>query len=519
MSNESKTIWNKTPNTLLFDIPKINVDAFSFFNQMEDDTNAQVNANNTKSNNDDIHDIQEKMQNLKKKKKKNEILKNVYNTPPISENFQQPSSFDTTQNTTESFSIEETKNSIFKNMDNFNENAFYYTTFLYYIVDYGLTEFICKPYINTIDKLNNKLKFAKTDTNNNIENDVNILKQTVYALLSFFISIFVMYNWYYLIIFRHEISLKDPTKKVQLTEFDLTINVENPFIKSMVDFLFLYCLEPVRLMNNFLLNFEKLPLYFNMIPFHNLKRLIILWVSYCFVYFCNIFNIFKLLFSTADISSFFAIILFFVNATIGMLYFTQAYKMINETVTFTKENPGPIEILNFISKKFESLFVPFFVKAAIYIIYLFIKFIIAMFSIKIATIILFLYLWCNSLFGISIINTEDGITWKDEFMGFIGLTQSKVDKECEKEIELLSDPCFEEWWESIFKLGMLTLNNGTYNILLFILLLILIPNLYSIECIPVQIITQFLILILAIIVLFLIFFKFIKNYKNIFVKI
>ena len=499
--NKNKTIWNKKLHSDLFvNIPEINID------------NAFIN-NITKNQTDD--NIDEKMQDLKNKKK---ILKNVYKTPPSS-NFEQIKQIIKEPYTEEPFSIEDTKNNIFKKMDLFNQDMYYYSTLPYTSLDYFLSNYICKPYFDNINKINDKLKIVKSNeqSNENKENEIKILKIVIYSILSFVISIFVMYNWYHLTVFRHELS-KDIIKKTQLKEFDFTIKVENKILKEILDFFFLYSLEPVRFINDFLLNVDKFPMYFNQIPSHNIKRWLILSFAFLFVYYCNIFTIFEAIFSSNTITniSFLAIILLFVNAPIFILFFTQIYKLFNETIELT-QSPNPQEYITLIIDQLRSLFIPFFVKVAKNIIISFIKFIIAVFSVKIATIILILYLWLNSIFGIGIYNTEDkDFSWSNEFKSFICIGVSEVDIACNNEIKQISNPCYEEWWEKLLKLIVLTLNENTYFIKLFFILMSIISTLLLIQNEPVQYISILLIITFICLVLFNVLFKFCNIVKTTF---
>lgn len=551
---EHKTTWNTSSNTSMFmDIPTIRINNNTNIDVLFDNiVNKPTNQPENMENQDETWSMRKKMQQLKNKKK--HLLNNVYQTPansdtlkiPISESsptwkdgrstngsrlkmfqneMEEEHNAEPFSNNTESFSITETKDQMFKYMDIFNDSMFFYTTFLFTNFDRLITEYICNPLYDNLNdayekimlKVFNDDKYV-SDANKYKENDVNQLKQIIYSVLSFPISIFIMYNWYYLTVFRYELSSKDQEKKIQLKEIEFKIKFENEIVNDVCNFLFIFCLEPVYVINDFLLNIEKFPLYFNNIPFHNFKRFILLFISFFFVFYLNLFTVFELIFSTTGISIVFVLIYLFVNIFIFLLYFKQVYNIINSTSQDMPSDFGQMALY-----MLKIYIMPFIVKIAYYILYIFVKFIIIMFSIKIAIIILFIYLWIHSILGIKLYNTIDqDFSWKDEFMAFItgGYTNSSnIDKECKNEILNLSNSCNDGLLEKIQKFFALLLSDCSYYIMMFIVLLFINIFIFNIHSIPLQFFTSIILSMFYLMILIVITKNGYTIYKKLFVDI
>ena len=281
-----------------------------------------------------------------------------------------------------------------------------------------------------------------------ITNDTEILKNMFFLLICFPISIFSMYNWYYLLIIRMDVTPPDKVKEEYKIDFN---SIENDILKRSLTYLFGYCLYPVQCINYYLLNERCSPVLIQNIPKEIIKKIILLLIVFHLTYEWGFFNAFKSLFYGLPHS-----ITFLSMGFIGLLFTLHLIKAIIKY----KEDP----LIKFT-----------FLSSTLYNIFNFtIQFLIAVFSVPIASFIVLIYFWAHSLFGIMFYFSEQ--KWGEELnsMNPFSDVLSQIKERCNKEIQLLSDDCLENWPMKLWVAILHLFNEYDYFIVFFFILFFMI---------------------------------------------
>jgi hypothetical protein len=299
---------------------------------------------------------------------------------------------------------------------------------------------------NTFEKIisNGCYTFTKTFSNldggkpneNNMRNDAKILRQIIYVSLSFPICIFVTYNWIYLLAYYDKTdgcpddsnSQKNEDGELLCRPANDSKRLEISFAKlgefsSGVNFMFDFAIMPLWVFDKLILGDKYLPTLFPVIPWRIITKFIILFYSLIMVYGMNLFgSINNALRGTPSIVGYY-------SGTIIIGYFI--YKMYMDFLTpDVKATDMKIDA-----------FLKFIPQGLFYYVFLFFyyvfRLIIAVWSINVSSIIVVIYFWVHSLFGMAIYGGGLGEMGKqmenvDEFINKDLLSFKEDDKECVK---------------------------------------------------------------------------------------
>jgi hypothetical protein len=299
---------------------------------------------------------------------------------------------------------------------------------------------------NSFEKIISKgcYTFTKTFSNldggkpneNNMRSDSKILRQIIYISLSFPICIYVTYNWIYLLAYYDKTdgcpddsnSQKNENGELLCRPANDSKRLEISFSKlgefsSGVNFMFDFAIMPLWVFDKLILGDKYLPSLFPVIPWKIITKFIILFYSLIMVYGMNLFgSINNALRGTPSILGYYC-------GTIIIGYFI--YKLYMDFLTpDVKATDMKVDA-----------FLKFIPQGLFYYVFLFFyyvfRLIIAVWSINVSSIIVVIYFWIHSLFGMAIYGGGLGEMGKqmeniDEFVNKDLLSFKEDDKECAK---------------------------------------------------------------------------------------
>jgi hypothetical protein len=245
---------------------------------------------------------------------------------------------------------------------------------------------------NKIDKMMTVMSYMFTETfskgqdqdpsEEELQHDSRIVKRIIYSILCFPICVFITYNWFYLLAYQEEITpgkMERPAKdanriKINFNSFDSRIR---PFVTFWLD----YCIFPLSVLDKWILGDNRLPSVFSMFikafKFKIIVKFILLLVSFHFIFGVNLFGKLKSSLSgKMNPLSIFCMVLIFI------CWFKKVF-------TFM------------LSMKWLPGFIPTMFWVARLIFYAGFSIMVALFSFQISSIIVLLYFWGHSLFGMS----------------------------------------------------------------------------------------------------------------------
>jgi len=206
--------------------------------------------------------------------------------------------------------------------------------------------------------------------------DVNVLKSIIYSFVAFPISMFVCYNWLYMTFYKNDL--------VNQLRPNISFDKLGVF-KSLFDFFFFYAIKPLYYFDKITLEPMFLPTVLKLFPYRILVKLLLLVVSYCLIlYSVSIF--------TNAYNGKFNIISFFCSIIIAIHFGIFLKDFLIETL--------PNSFIKMIPLNLFTIVISIIIIICI-ILYILLKGMIAYLSIHLSVMIVFLYFFILSFFGIS----------------------------------------------------------------------------------------------------------------------
>lgn len=305
-------------------------------------------------------------------------------------------------------------------------NIYKYGIFLFFYLYNQFDSFLTKLSDGIVDFSSEK------NTTEEKKSDGNILKSIFYYTLSLPICIFVTYNWFFLI------SYADDTPGCEKNNYGLGAdgkplcrpnNDEKRFkisfddvgyYKNVLDFFFGYAILPLFYVDKLVFGDAKLPYYFSLIKSKNIQQTILLFFSFPILFLFGKFSLG-----------------IFASTTILTSYILD---LINEFIPF-KDTDEVSKNTNLMLKEVFGNKFGTFLAIGYFIIYWVIKLIIAVFSISFSTILISLFMFTHSIFGIFLYG-KDSISEK-----FI-----KIDDFIKTDLKNFmsdADDCRKDFWKTL----------------------------------------------------------------------
>lgn len=336
------------------------------------------------------------------------------------------------------------------------------------------------------------------ETNNNIKNDSNIVKAIIYMLAMFPISIYICYNWMFITIYKDHDYCSDYEKQTASANnpdeilkcrpasdsirYKITFDDFNPGISTILNFILDFSIQPLYWFDNIVLGNNKFPKLLEMLYFKIIIKLIILIFAITIVYAFDIYTVFNDLMLGGALYGNYNIINIFCITIISMYYMYYVYKDIKSQ--FTPELPDikgvidPTDVVGTIEKGktlIEGLIekgqklatwtaIPL-ILIFMYIIKYVIRFILSIWNIGFSEVILTIFIWAHSMFGIAIYG--GGI-------GKISSNMDNIDDFINIDLEKLKEdnPDYIEY--SLFRKIIIFLASFLYNNLYYFVYLMMI---------------------------------------------
>lgn len=254
---------------------------------------------------------------------------------------------------------------------------------------------------NWIDKQIKNGCYSFTSTFSSVENikkDSENLHIILSYSISYLISIYVAYNWFFLLAYidknatGFDETLKEnfrPASNMNRMKIPPEIIESYPEFKGVYYFLLEFVTAPLWVVDQFFLGDSSFPKLFSIIPYRIISRFLILIFSFIMVYSVNLSDSIRRV--------------VFGNTTIHLLYFTIACTLIilyqlvtsfyanfkiDRTKTIHTINIGTVETISRTTSGYFAL-----------VCYYILRFIIAVLSINISIIVSILFFWFHSMVG------------------------------------------------------------------------------------------------------------------------
>lgn len=251
-----------------------------------------------------------------------------------------------------------------------------------------------------------KIYSEKNASPSNVKKDANVIKQFIYQIVSFIIGIWVALNWFFLMIYKKPRVSGDASTDCDDdgSGFKYAANDKDRFkinfnglgqLTSIFEKYLDFAIMPLWTFNEYVLGDKYGKKVFTYIPLKIISHFIILWGAFHFVYDFNFFTMIK---NTIDGKMSF--LNMFAMITIGCLWVGKVYKdsmaKVFEDEDLRNFNSQSVEKLKNAAAQMTSPMLWLFMKLMTYIFLL----LIAAISVNVAVIQLVLFLWFMSLFAI-----------------------------------------------------------------------------------------------------------------------
>lgn len=219
-------------------------------------------------------------------------------------------------------------------------------------------------------------------TEQELKHDSSIIKNIIYSVICFPICIFITYNWFFIFAYKKD----NGTGKMERPARDanrLKINFDsfNKDIKPFITFWLDYCIFPLYVMDKLMLGDSGLPSVFSMFiktfKFKIIVKFLLLILSFHFIFGLNLFGKLK-------------------SSLSGKMNPFSTFCLVLIIVCWFKK------VFNFIIKlAWENKFIATLFCIAQIILYAGFSMMVALFSFQISSMVVLLYFWGHSLFGMS----------------------------------------------------------------------------------------------------------------------
>lgn len=327
--------------------------------------------------------IKQKIKNIKKRKQYSENFNRIN---PLSNVYEEPFSEVTkTESVTEGFDKQEDIDNALKESGGFQYDFYNFVFSIPNYIQISISN-MCYSFAETFSEMDGRRPEQK-----DINDDSSTLQKIIYYSISYPITIFVAYNWFFLWAYIDKDSTKRPADdetRMKIPPDSLQLDGIGPIFNFFFDFI----LAPLYWFDFLFLGDKGIPAVFSL--FKNVKiisRLLILAFSFFMVIVWNFFgSINDILFGTQ-----FALVI------ICTVFIIIKYCMVlyNDVKVMTTKAPPPGVI-------------PYILLFCYYLI----RLVIAIVSIYISSIMIIIYFWVHSLFGMMIYGGVD-----------VGIEMEKVD--------------------------------------------------------------------------------------------
>ena len=232
----------------------------------------------------------------------------------------------------------------------------------------------------------------------NIQADSIVLQTIVYYSISYFISMWVAYNWFFLLAYIDEKApgFKEeekenfrPASNKNRMKIPPELVESNNNLKIMYDFILEFVTVPIWVFDMILLGDFPFPKLFSIIPYRIISKFLLLIFSFVMVYSVSLSgSIGDILFGKITIIT----LILNISCSLVILYkfITSFYANfeIDKDKAISKASTQDVSVL---TRTLSGVFILF--------LYYVIRFVIALFSINISIILIILFFWFHSMFG------------------------------------------------------------------------------------------------------------------------
>lgn len=295
-------------------------------------------------------------------------------------------------------------------------------------------KYIVTSFSLSFTKVLTELDLENTETEDQILSDAQIVEKIIYYIISFPLAVFVMYNWFFVIVYRdHDLYLRDhcevqevannvygnPTCRPANDNQRMKITFDGYKSKDFLEFFLFFIIIPFKLFDTFILGDKWLPQLMCYVPWKILCKFISLLIAFLIVFWIGLFDTFVYIVSgnTTLISWANSLIIFgyFVYYVVRDIWDNEAPSLSLDAMKTKKPPPSPVaaaaaatldteDIINAgteilaksIHRNYSHSAYGFFSKIIKYTV----RFIVAVFSIPISSVLLNMYIWFVSFFGI-----------------------------------------------------------------------------------------------------------------------
>lgn len=349
------------------------------------------------------------------------------------------------------------------------------------------------------------------------------------------ISIYICYNWLFLTAYKDKLYCDDNTNTkipeegetvIKCRPTDDNIRYEISFddlgstISGLFNFILDFSIQPTYWVDKVMLGNDYFPKYLNMIPFKILIKLVILIFAIGVVYAFDIYSAFNDIMFGGVITGNYSSVNIFCTTIIMWYYGYYIYEDITsqfstkisplDDVSTMTSLPGVVEkgkeITEDLIEKYKNLIkwssMPFILIFILILKYI-IRFILAVWNIGISEIVLKLFIWIHSMFGIALYGGGIGNISKnmDDIDAFVNIDLEKLSED---------NPDYIEY--SLFRKILIAISTFLYNNLYYFVYLIMIvstvvASIVNIKSPSLKTVLSTLISLQGVIIVFLMFLK------------
>lgn len=292
----------------------------------------------------------------------------------------------------------------------------------------NLIEYIVSSFSLKFTQVLTELDYENQETEIQIANDSAIMKKIIYYIISFPLAVFVMYNWFFIIVYRDNDIFKRDKCQEQSIAFDvynkptcrpandsqrMKYTFDGNSSKIILEFFLFFIVIPIKLFDKYIIGDKFFPQLICYIKWKILCKLIALIIAFIIVFWIGLFDTFTYIVSgnATIISAINSLIIFgyFIYYIICDVFGSEGPNLaVEENDTANTHNDNPLDsekkIIdlgnNMLSNAINVTTSFTLVGICIKIIKYTLRFVVAILSIPISSVLLNMYIWFISFFGI-----------------------------------------------------------------------------------------------------------------------
>jgi hypothetical protein len=350
----------------------------------------------------------------------------------------------------------------------------------FFFIPKKLNEVIEKFFLNFVKMFYIMDKKNPKENEKNMENDAEILKIICYMIAMYPIAIYICYNWTFLTVFKSMEYKDDPDSEEpgrpasDKKRTKISFNGLPSTVRMLLNFIFDFGIMPTNIFDMGILSDKSwaLPNMLSFIGSKILMKAILLIFSITVVYMFDVYNVFEnLMLGGAVLSNVYMVTGYCM--TVIMIYF--AYWVIQDIKQIATPDISSDADAIYADLRMRAWTGFPYIMIFLTIIYYIVRFALTFFNIGISAVVLTIFIWIHSLFGMAIYGNNG--------FSFDGIKQTMrdIDVFIDKDFEVLMplDPKIKEYtiFEKMFIDIVRFFKNNMYA---FFFLIMIVGSLFSI---------------------------------------